>query len=289
MTTDKHTTHIAILMATYNGERFLCEQIDSLLSQTCPDWHLYVHDDGSTDGTRAVVNSYVSRYPDKVTLLDYPSQGGPCKNFLSMLERVDAPYYMFCDQDDVWLPEKVALSMDEMKRQEAKAPAKSVVIHTDLTIADEHLQPVYGSMWQYSGIYPQYIKTFTDAAGHTTIATGSTMLFNQAAKEACCTHRADKALMHDSWLCLCTLRHGGIVRGISYQSVLYRQHGDNCLGSGATAATAVDIKYRIQHFRRMFRSNKRYYDMLSSLGYDSVVNYLLSKIRYKIRIRRGHY
>ena len=98
---------IAILMATYNGETYLKEQIDSLLAQTCQDWHLYVHDDGSKDGTVAIVKGYAEQYPEKVTLLDYPPQGGPCKNFLSMMEKVEAPYYMFCDQDDVWMPEKL--------------------------------------------------------------------------------------------------------------------------------------------------------------------------------------
>ena len=130
---------IAILMATYNGEKYLREQIDSLLNQTCQDWHLYVHDDGSKDGTVNIVKSYAERYPDKVTLLDYPPQGGACRNFLSLLEKAEARYYMFCDQDDVWLPEKIALSLEEMKRQEALHLQKPVVIHTDLHIVDDKL------------------------------------------------------------------------------------------------------------------------------------------------------
>lgn len=280
---------IAILMATYNGERFLGEQIDSLLSQTCQDWHLYVHDDGSKDGTLAILDNYMREHPDRITLLDYLPQGGACKNFLSMLEKVEAPYYMFCDQDDVWLPEKIALSFEEMKRQEAQAPDKPIVIHTDLTIVDEHLQPIYDSMWRYSGIYPQYIRTFADAGGHTTIATGSTMLFNHVVKTVCCAHQADKALMHDSWLCLCALRHEGTVLGMGRQTLLYRQHGDNCLGSGSTAATDVNLRYRLTHISKVFNSNKRYYAMLSSLGYGSVFKYIESKISYKRRIKQGHY
>ena len=95
---------IAILMATYNGAKYLREQIDSLLAQTCQDWHLFIHDDGSSDDTMSIVNQYIETHPDKITILDYPSQGGACKNFLSMLEQVDSSYYTFCDQDDVWLP-----------------------------------------------------------------------------------------------------------------------------------------------------------------------------------------
>ena len=279
---------IAILMATYNGEKYLREQIDSLLNQTCQDWHLYVHDDGSKDGTVNIVKSYAERYPDKVTLLDYPPQGGACRNFLSLLEKVEARYYMFCDQDDVWLPEKIALSLEEIKRQEALHPQKPVVIHTDLHIVDDKLTVTYDSMWKHSDIFPQYIKTFSDAGGHTVIATGCTMLFNQKAKEGSSRPSAS-AIMHDCWVCLCTLQQGGTVYGINKQLVLYRQHGSNCLGSGETQAADVNMKYRVLNCKKVYKSNRDYYAMLRSLGYGSVFKYIRYKLKYKKRIRRGSY
>ena len=279
---------IAILMATYNGERFLDQQIDSLLRQTYEDWHLYVHDDGSKDGTVSVVKHYQEQYPGRISLLDYPPQGGPCRNFLSMLEKVEAPYYMFCDQDDVWLPEKIELSFQEMTRQEAAAPGQSIVVHTDLHIVDEQLTVTYDSMWKHCGLYPQYIKTFADTGGHTSVATGCTMLFNHKAKE-CCKTEATKAIMHDCWLCLCTLRCGGIVRGIHQPTVLYRQHENNCLGSGATRAADVTLLFRLRHLDQVYESNRNYYLMLRSLGYGSILKYFYGKIKYKQRIKRGHY
>ncbi len=279
---------IAILMATYNGERYLDQQIDSLLRQTYEDWHLYVHDDGSKDGTVSVVKHYQEQYPGRISLLDYPPQGGPCRNFLSMLEKVEAPYYMFCDQDDVWLPEKIELSFQEMTRQEAAAPGQSIVVHTDLHIVDEQLTVTYDSMWKHCGLYPQYIKTFTDTGGHTSVATGCTMLFNHKAKE-CCKTVATKAIMHDCWLCLCTLRCGGIVRGIHQPTVLYRQHENNCLGSGATQAADVTLLFRLRHLDQVYESNRNYYLMLRSLGYGSILKYFYGKIKYKQRIKRGHY
>ena len=280
---------IAILLATYNGETYLKEQIDSLLAQTYQDWHLYVHDDGSTDGTVAIIKGYTEQYPDKVTQLDYPSQGGPCKNFLSMMDRVEATYYMFCDQDDVWIPEKISLSIQEMKRQEEVHPQKPIVVFTDLYVVDEHLNITYDSMWRYTGIHPQYIKTFADTGGHTSIATGCTMLFNKLSKTCYSHYSPEKAIMPDCWVCLCTLRDGGIVYGISKQLVLYRQHGNNCLGAAETKAPDVNIRYRIKNIDKVYRSNRNYYVMLRSLGYGSILKYLYYKVMYKKRIRRGRY
>ena len=99
---------IAILMSTYNGERYLREQIDSLLNQTYKDWKLYIRDDGSTDETISIIESYVNDYPDLIVLLkDDLGNLGSARSFMRILSVVDADYYMFCDQDDVWLPNKV--------------------------------------------------------------------------------------------------------------------------------------------------------------------------------------
>ena len=87
-------------MATYNGEKYLKEQIDSLLSQTYTDWTLYIHDDGSTDGTKNILSSYHQEY-DKIQVLDYPSCHGAKENFFSLLNAVDADYYFFSDQDEM--------------------------------------------------------------------------------------------------------------------------------------------------------------------------------------------
>lgn len=279
---------VAILLATYNGEKYIKEQLKSLMHQTCQDWHLYVHDDGSQDNTVNIVRSFATANHGKMTILDYPPTGGPCQNFLSMVEKVEAPYYMFCDQDDLWLPEKIQLSMAALDEAERTCPDKAIVVHTDLRIVDEQLSPISDSMWEHAGIFPQYIKTFADSGGHTAIATGCTMLFNDKAKQ-CCNVSSAKAIMHDSWVCLCVLSKGGMVKGINEKTVLYRQHGDNALGAAGTAAAQIGIRYRLSHLGKIYDSNKRYYAMLSSLGYGSWLKYLLAKLRYRRRVRRGCY
>lgn len=277
---------IAILLATYNGERYLKDQIDSLLAQTFSDWHLYVHDDGSSDSTVRILEQYKNEHPEKITLFDYPSEGSACKNFLSLLDRVDADYYMFCDQDDIWLPEKIDISLREMKVMEQESPGIGIVVCTDLFVVDEHLKVIAPSMWDYLSIHPQYIKTFRDSGG-SAIATGCTMLFNHKAKTDCipCT---SSVMMHDCWVVLCTLKQHGKLHGIAKQLVKYRQHGDNSLGVGVSSSQ-INLLYRIQHFLKLYKYNAAYYRMLSALHYGSVFKYLSAKIKYRQRIKRGYY
>lgn len=278
---------VAILMATYNGERYLKEQIDSILAQTCQNWHLYVHDDGSTDGTKTILNSYAERHNDKITLLYYSSQGGARDNFLSLLMTVEAPYYMFCDQDDVWLPNKLEITTSTFYKLEAEFPENPLIVCSDLYIVDENLNIINQSMWAYSGIYPQYIRNFNDC-GATAAVTGSTMLINHAVK-ACCIYPAPNAVMHDSWICLCALKNKGILHGIQQPLTYYRQHTDNCLGAGSADSATIGLLYRISNFRKMYRISKAYYKMLKSLNYGSVLKYIYYKLKYKRRIKKGHY
>ena len=276
--------HLAILLATYNGEAYLEQQLQSLYHQTYKDWSLYVHDDGSTDKTLQILHSYVQQY-DNISILEYESQKGPANNFLSLLQRVDADYYMFCDQDDVWLDHKIEMSIMNMKELEAQTPSAPIVICSDLHIVDKDLNITSQSYWEHAGIYPQFIKSFDECAA-SSVATGCTMLFNYAAKLAT-IFPAKNAAMHDAWITLCTLKRHGVLYGIDLQLVLYRQHNANCLGATDTGVNQFTLLYRIKHFRQMFHQNKDHFLMLRSLGYGSVFKYIKYKIIYKNRIHKS--
>ena len=219
----------AILLATYNGESFLREQIDSLYAQTFNDWTIYAHDDGSNDSSHEILVQYAATY-DNFKILDYPSQHSAKDNFLSMLTLVDADYYLFCDQDDVWKTDKIEQEMKHMVDLELRTPEKPIAVFSDLTVVDRDLSVIEPSMWDAIGIKPELLTTF-ECGGVFEYVTGCTMLFNKEAKKAALSHPYAKATMHDIWITLCVLKEKGIVSGIYEPLVYYRQHESNTLGA----------------------------------------------------------
>ena len=126
---------VEILLAAYNGERFLREQLDSLLAQTWEQWHLTVSDDGSTDGTSAILDGYAAQYPDRIRRVRHEGRfGNACDHFFWLMKECGASYMMFCDQDDVWHPDKVEKTMRALLEAEDEAGTDTpVLVFTDLT------------------------------------------------------------------------------------------------------------------------------------------------------------
>lgn len=269
--------NIAILLATYNGALYLREQIESLLNQTFTDWHLFIHDDGSTDGTRDIIDTYVRAYPTKISMLDYPSQGGACRNFFSLLETVEAPYYMFCDQDDVWLADKVEKTFCRMKLLEQQHHETPLIVHSDLMLTDACLNVIDTSFVRNQRIKLEAIKEYEDYAATNTV-TGCTTLFNQQAK-ACMRRPYDKAILHDAWLCLSVVAQGGVVYFIDEPLVKYRQHGNNTLGS--TDMRRQTLLHKIMNIRQLIISNIRHYREMNAVRPISVWSFIQAKNRYR--------
>ncbi len=273
-------SNIAILMATYNGECYLKEQIESLLAQTEKEWTLFIHDDGSTDSTKKIIQNYTEKY-DFIKELDLPEGLGAKENFFALLQAVDADYYFFCDQDDVWLKDKISISMQRMKQLELNNKAKEtpLLVYTDLYVTDQNLKITHESFFKKNKIHPELIHTFDDCAT-TSFVVGCTMLINKLAKQ-CIVFPATHADMHDSWISLCTLKSGGIVSFIDQPLIYYRQHGNNTLGDPISRRN--NFLYKIRNISATWHKNKKRYEMLKSLGYGSWRKYLKNKIKYQIK------
>ena len=224
---------IAILLATYNGAKYIREQLDSLFQQSCGDFHLYVRDDGSTDDTLKIIEEYRQKYSDRVTVLeDSQKHKGAARSFMTLLQEVDSDYYMFCDQDDIWLPNKVELTLARMKEIEGTtgnaAGTAPVVVATDLKVVDEQLTPIKDSF--NADLKIDVFRKHSELICVRHVVTGCTMMFNRAAKEASLPI-SPRATMHDEWVALCVHFNGGIISILDEATMLYRQHTSNTLGA----------------------------------------------------------
>ena len=277
----------AILLATYNGARYLREQIESLYAQTFTGWTLYVHDDGSTDGTQAILAEY-ARMKDNFVVLDYPGQHGAKANFLSLLRMVEARYYFFADQDDVWLPDKMERCMRQMLHTEQENVEKhadsAVLVCCDVCVVDERLQEMSPSLWKQAGTHPEFLNTFAAGAA-TPFVTGCTMLINRQARETVLWKQAGKATMHDAFITLCVLKAGGKVVPLYQPLMYYRQHGTNTLG--AYRKEEDNIRHKFSHLHAVVKRNAEWWAMLRALNYGSLFKFLKYKYIYKQKCRKA--
>ncbi|MEN3110457.1 glycosyltransferase family 2 protein [Uliginosibacterium paludis] len=219
---------VEILLSTYNGEKFLREQLDSLLAQTYQDWRLVVRDDGSTDATLAILSEYAQSFPARFDLLSDGQRLGAKHSFSALMARSTAPYLAFCDQDDLWMPEKLEVMMNALREQEQLAGEEMpVLVHCDLALVDVGLQPIAPSFWAFQGIRAE--RNAPEQLLVENTVTGCATLFNRALL-AKAQPVPDSAYMHDYWLALVASCCGRIVT-LPQALILYRQHGHNTLGA----------------------------------------------------------
>ncbi|SEA00161.1 rhamnosyltransferase [Pseudobutyrivibrio sp. ACV-2] len=234
---------VAVLLATYNGGRYLKQQLDSLLEQTYQNFRIVIHDDGSTDDTVDIINEYRENYPNKIEIYFGHPCGGPKENFLWMLTRVHADYYMFCDQDDVWLKEKVERSVEKLEKTEfdlikAKTHMDTdefdtpICVFTDMKVVDEELNILSDSFIRYIGRLPSntaYTQIIIDNP-----AAGCTMCFNKPLRDLVVKMLPYLDLknipMHDALILELASINGKVV-AIDEPLAYYRQTGQNAMGA----------------------------------------------------------
>ncbi|MDC4203430.1 MAG: glycosyltransferase family 2 protein [Candidatus Manganitrophus sp.] len=215
-------------MATYNGEKFIEAQIDSLLNQTYQNWHLMVRDDGSIDQTVYILKTYKKQFPDKISILESKEHLGACLNFGELLKHSTADYVMFCDQDDIWLPEKIKVSFNGILHLEDKyGKEKPLLLFTDLTVVDKDLTVMAKSFWGYEKINPD--NTTVNRLLVQNVVTGCTSIINKKLKSLS-VPVPPEAIIHDWWIALVASVFGHTDYN-SVPMVLYRQHGQNDVGA----------------------------------------------------------
>ena len=277
---------IAILMATYNGGKFLREQIDSVINQTNKDWQLYVRDDCSTDDTMSILKEYAASH-DNIHIVDnYGKRFGPRDNFMYLLDAIDADYYMFCDQDDVWFLDKIEKSLALIKENEKRHPGKPVLIGSDCTTCDGDLRVVHESHWKFLGIQPEKFLNFNAMCVYPCI-TGASMILNKAARnavkripEGCPPNRP----MYDWWVLLNVLK-SGVVDILNEPTRYYRQHANNV--SGGADKLDNSIAHKLKSLRKVLHANHVRANVLKKIGFGGPAKYYFLKAKYFCKMRFG--
>ncbi|MGY4350470.1 glycosyltransferase involved in cell wall biosynthesis [Bradyrhizobium sp. GM7.3] len=214
---------VVILLATRNGAAFIQEQIDSYKAQTYHNWELLVSDDGSTDDTIQIIKEFAKQVPQRVVVRRGP-QMGFWQNFASLVrsDDIDGDLFAYSDQDDVWLPEKLAKAVSWFEARPSDRPA---LYFTRTELIEEGGAPI--------GFSPLFVRapTFQNALVQN-IGGGNTMVFNRAAKLALQATPIDVALVsHDWWTYQVVTGIGGTAHYDPWPSLRYRQHGLNLVGA----------------------------------------------------------
>jgi glycosyltransferase involved in cell wall biosynthesis len=213
---------VAILLATMNGSAFIDDQLSSIAAQTHANWCLLVSDDGSTDDTRERVARFAAAHPQRVVVIDGPRRGA-CANFLSMAAdpAIDADYYAFCDQDDIWYADKLVRALAVLDSVPADVPA--------LYGGRTELVDIDGRTYGYSPLFrrrPEFRNALVQS-----IIGGNTIVFNRATKRLIEAGGTPDIASHDWWAYQLVSLAGGVVHYDPQPAVRYRQHGNNLVGS----------------------------------------------------------
>lgn len=215
-------------MGTYNGGRFIAEQLNSIAEQTHTNWKIVVSDDGSSDETLEVVGDYAGRWPEgRLTVRCGPRQGF-CRNFLSLACEPDiySDLYAFSDQDDIWEPEKIERAVLWLKTIPPTTPALYCSC-TKLINAHGHEVGLSTCILQPPSFRNALVQN---------IGGGNTMVFNEAARQLIVAGGFDvRVPSHDWWTYIMVTGAGGVVHYDHFPSVRYRQHTANVIGENKSA------------------------------------------------------
>jgi glycosyltransferase involved in cell wall biosynthesis len=234
---------VHLICPVHNGARFLGELLRSLAAQTHTDWRLWVLDDASRDDSAALVRACAAADPRVVLLAPtpeplagVPAPRGAAAAFAWLWDALpaEADYVMFADQDDVWLPDKIALALTAMRSAEAEG-AGPVLVHTDAVVVDAALRQIAPSFWRYAQLTPDP-ATLQRFVVHN-VVTGNTVLLNRALRERVGRIPA-AAAMHDWWVACVAAAFGRVV-AVPTPTLWYRQHDANTIGAREAALPAT--------------------------------------------------
>lgn len=275
---------IDILLATYNGEKFVKEQIESILNQTYENFNLIISDDASTDNTLNILKEYEKK-DTRIKVFKKERNEGLIDNFEFLLKNVTSDYFMFSDQDDIWKKDKIEKSINKLKEE------NSGLVYTDLEIVDEKLNVIYPSYWKYKQIYKKIIKYNNfEALYLNNFVTGCTILAkSKYIKDILPLPRNSKFVLHDYWTAL-IISAKDKISYVEEPTIQYRQHKNNRVGSSRKSDQLENfedlrnlfIRVKIEHFEVFKENIEKIKTKESSKYINEALKYFenLKKVKY---------
>lgn len=262
---------VTVLMSTYNGEKYIDEQIQSVFMQENVSVKLLIRDDGSTDKTIEHIKFWQSKYP--IDFLNGKNMGY-AKSFMTlvqMVREIKSDFYAFCDQDDVWEKEKIFQAIQRLN-MEVEKPALYL---SQAKIVDSELNPITVSFHKR--------KLELGAVLEHNYAIGCTMVFNRSLRDILDINIKNMELKcgHDSWVFLVALSVGALIYYDLNGYVLYRQHGNNTSGKIMSLKQAINAINKILFRWKHSRSNTAYKIVENYKNYVNDENYELLKMAAK--------
>lgn len=268
---------VNILLSTYNGEQYLLEQLESINQQTYPHIHLYVRDDGSDDSTLSILETFSSKYP--LTIIKGENIGF-MKSFFELLKAAgDGDYWAFCDQDDVWLPQKVSLAVDWLQKQDAEKP---LLFQSAYEVVDEHLN----HMQNY--LPPRYTIDFRRSITENWYS-GFSCIINKVSRDLLLRGNPEVIDYHDWWMEMIAMAFG-IAHFDSTICAKYRRSSESLTRISFSKKIkwflsnfnkTSDIRLRAQEFEKVFSKD------LTSSNRKILSLFTLKRYHFLISLRKA--
>jgi len=234
---------VKVLLSTFNGDKYLKEQLDSLLRQTYKEFEIVIRDDGSIDKTLDILTQY-QKTDSRITLFNKPLGNlGPAQSFAALLtHNLDVPYIAFCDQDDVWNESKLEKSVERIRTEEMNSSSNlPILLHSDLLLMNPEGHELQPSMKRFIGV--DATKSSLPRLLAQNIVTGCTVMINQSLAKAA-VPIPKIALMHDAWLALIAAKIGKIIY-LDEVLVSYRQHESQSSGGAGESKLLPKIAKKL--------------------------------------------
>lgn len=274
---------VDILMATYNGEKYIEEQIQSILNQTYKEFRLLISDDCSNDGTRVILNEFAKK-DNRIILFFQDENLGVVRNFEFLLEKVENEYFMFSDQDDFWYDNKIEQSLKKVKESDAD------LVYTDLEVVDSNLKLINKSFWDLKSLRHKIEKYNNfEAIYLNNFVTGCTILCKKSwISKVLPIPKNSKYILHDYWFSIIVSSNGKI-EYIDKPLIKYRQHYNNSVGTKTISETLdkledirnLFLEVKLDHFKVFVENSNKFSKEINKLSEKSLEYFkILEKTRY---------